>query len=133
MIVEVMDLNFKTLNFRKQYDTARLKRAKAIYNNEEVKVKRVEKIDEENYEVYANVEGSYWQRDYEIRLTIHGNYVEKYSCTCEDFQKGYICKHILATSMEVIKPHKPSTEGWKRKILEQKKKEEEEQRNYKNK
>ena len=45
------------------------------------------------------------------------------TCTCEDYYKGYLCKHIIATSMEVIEPHYASTvEG--RAKLEQAKKEE---------
>lgn len=125
MIIDVVDLNLKTLNYHKPYDTARMMRAKTIYRNEDVEITKVEKVDEENFEVSAKVEGSYTER-YKVELSIRKEYVEEYSCTCEDFRKGYICKHILATTMETINPHEPSTEEGRDRLLEKRRKEAEE-------
>lgn len=46
------------------------------------------------------------------------------TCTCEDYYNGNLCKHIIATSMEVIEPHYASTIQGRRKIEERKKEEE---------
>lgn len=48
MIIDVVDLEFKTLNFNRRYDSARYRRGKGIYNKELVTVKCVNKIDEKN-------------------------------------------------------------------------------------
>lgn len=121
MIIDVVDLEFQTLNFNKRYDTNRYKRGTTIYRNGNASIDKVEKINNE-YFVKATVEGNY--DTYNTNLTINGNMITKSSCTCEDFYNGNLCKHIIATSMEVIEPHYASTvEG--RKKIEQKRKEEE--------
>ena len=38
----------------------------------------------------------------------------------EDYKNGNICKHIIATSMEIIEPHYASTIEGRRKIEEPK-------------
>ena len=43
------------------------------------------------------------------------------SCTCEDYKNGNLCKHIIATSMEVIEPHNANTKEGKRKLIEKQK------------
>ena len=124
MIVDVIDLNINNLNFSKRYDTARNQRAKTIYRYENVDIEQVEERRDGTYKVSANVEGSYTY--YDVNLEINGNMVKEYYCDCQDYQNGYICKHILATCMEVIEPHKASTpEGRKRQAIKDRQEREE--------
>ena len=125
MIIDVVDLNFQTLQFKRQYDPSRYKRGTLLYNSEKAKVEKVEKLDEENYFIQAQVDGN--NDLYTTTLRISGKNITESTCTCEDYYKGNICKHIIATSMETIKPHNASTkEGQKR--LEQERKKEEQRR-----
>lgn len=125
MIIDVVDLKFETLRFNRSYDTGRYKRGRNIYNNGQVEVIKVDQIDEKNYFIEASVDGNY--DDYTTTLEIKGNMINHSTCTCEDFYKGNLCKHIIATSMEALEPHYASTkEGMKK--LEEKKKEEERKR-----
>ncbi len=122
MEIDVVDLNFKTLNFARGYDQSRYKRGRNIYDEGLAAVESVEKFDEENYFVEASVEGNY--DTYTTTLRICNNMINDWTCTCEDYYKGNLCKHIIATSMEVISPHFASTqEGYKK--LKEKRKEEE--------
>ena len=121
MIIDVIDLEFKTLNFNRSYDSARYRRGRGIYNRGLVEVKNVNKIDEENYSIEASVDGNY--DTYTTHLEICGNKINKSTCTCEDYYNGNLCKHIIATSMEVIEPHYASTTEGKIK-MENKRKEE---------
>ena len=121
MIIDVVELNFTTLQFRKRYDPARYRRGRNLYNNELAIVKEVNKIDEKNYEIEASVEGNYDL--YTTNLKICGNMITEYQCTCQDYYNGNLCKHIIATSMEVIDPHYASTEDGRKKIEEKRKKE----------
>ena len=125
MVVDVIDLNFKTLNFSKKYDTARYSRAKRIYRNNDVEIKEVNKVDSNKYNVKAGVYGNYGY--YNIKFDINGSIINNCSCTCDDYKNGYLCKHIIATSMEVIEPHNASTiNGVKRLEAERIKKHKEE-------
>ena len=125
MIIDVIDLKFEVLDFNKGYDSARYKRGTSLYNRGRVEVQKVNKIDEKNYSIDATVEGNY--DIYNTHLEICENIIKKSTCTCEDYYNGNLCKHILATSMEVIEPHYASTlEGNAR--LEAKKREEEKKR-----
>lgn len=125
MIIDVVDLELKTLNFTRRYDPARYRRGTNIYNSGCVRVQSVNKNEENNYSIEAYVEGNY--RTYTTNLEIRGNMINECTCTCEDYYGGNLCKHIIATSMEVLEPHYASTkEGKKR--LEEKKKEEERKR-----
>lgn len=124
MIIDVTDLEFEVLNFPRSYNLERQKRGKRIYYNQGVKIKTVEKINEKNYQVIAQVEGTYGY--YKVELGIENTMIKEYSCTCDDYKNGYICKHIMATSMELIEPHAPNTPEGKRKLLEKRKKELEE-------
>ena len=125
MIIDVVDLKLETLRFNRSYDTGRYKRGRNIYNNGQVEVTEVNQIDEKNYFIEASVDGNY--DDYTTTLEIKGNMINHSTCTCEDFYKGNLCKHIIATSMEALEPHYASTkEGMKK--LEEKKKEEERKR-----
>ena len=121
MIIDVVDLEFKTLRFSKAYDTTRYRKGTQIYNRGNVEVTNVEKIDANNYSIEAEVEGNY--DDYTTTLEITGNLIKSSSCTCEDYKKGNLCKHIIATSMEAIDPHYASTEAGRKK-LEKKEQEE---------
>ena len=107
MIVDVIDLDFETLNFSKRYDPARYNRGRSLYNRGLVDVQNVNKIDEGKYSVEASVDGNY--DTYTTYLEISGIMINKFSCTCADYDKGNLCKHIIATSMEVIEPHHAST------------------------
>ena len=125
MIIDVVDLKLETLNFTRKYDFARYKKGTTIYNNGLVEVESVDKKDERSYSVEASVEGNF--DTYRTTLEIKGNTIKQSTCTCEDYYGGNLCKHIIATSMEVIEPHYASTkEGKKR--FEEKKKEEERKR-----
>lgn len=121
MIIDVVDLKFKTLHFSQRYDPTRYKRGTQIYNRGSVTIEEVNKIDESNYEIEAAVDGNY--DVYTTKLTIAGNMINKNTCTCEDYYNGNLCKHIIATSMEVIEPHYASTNEGRKKIIEQQKEE----------
>ena len=121
MIIDVVDLNFEILNFSRRYDPSRYRRGRNLYNSGLITVISVDKKDEKNYTIKASVEGNYDR--YTTTLAITGNMIKESTCTCEDYYNGNLCKHIIATSMEVIGPHYASTkEG--RKKLEEKEKEE---------
>ena len=107
MVIDVVDLDFESLQFNKTYDSNRYKRGTSIYNKELVTIKRVNKIDEENCEISALVEGNYGI--YETYLKINRELICEATCTCEDYNKGNLCKHIIATAKEIIEPHRPST------------------------
>ncbi len=121
MIIDVVDLNFEKLDFNRRYDPTRYRRGTNIYNRGNVTVESVNKIDEENYLIEASVEGNY--DTYTTNLEICGNMINKSTCTCEDYYKGNLCKHIIATSMEVIDPHYASTKEGRKKIEERKREE----------
>ena len=125
MIIDVVDLKFKTLQFGKKYEGSRYRRGIQLYNMGYVKVKKVELKENNNYEVEATVKGNY--DIYNTTLSISGTLINGISCTCEDYHKGNVCKHIIATSMETIEPHYASTLEGKKK-LEEKKKEQERKR-----
>lgn len=116
MIIDVIDLELKNLQFSRNYDTNRYLRGKTLYNRE-----KVEKLDDKNYFVEANVDGNFGT--YETTLNIANNLIKNSTCTCEDYYKGNLCKHIIATSMEVVKPHYASTIEGRRKLLDQKREE----------
>ena len=125
MVIDVVDLNFKTLNFSKRYEGSRYRKGIQLYNRRNAQIDKIETDGKNNYEIKATVEGNY--DTYNTKLSISGTLIKDSSCTCEDFYKGNLCKHIIATSMEVIEPHYASTiEG--RKKIEEKRKEEERKR-----
>ena len=121
MIIDVIDLELKNLQFSRNYDTNIYLRGKTLYNREKVEVEKVEKLDDKNYFVEANVDGNF--DTYETTLNIANNLIKNSTCTCEDYYKGNLCKHIIATSMEVVKPHYASTIEGRRKLLDQKREE----------
>lgn len=47
-----------------------------------------------------------------------GNIITETTCTCEDYIKGNLCKHIIATSFELMNPTHPSTEKRRNEIEE---------------
>lgn len=122
MIIDVVDLEFETLQFNRRYDPSRYKRGTNLYNKGLATVENVNKIDEKNYLIEASVEGNY--DTYTTTLTICGNMIQKSTCTCEDYYNGNLCKHIIATSMETIDPHYASTKEGRKKIEEKRKEEE---------
>lgn len=138
MVVDVIDLNFKSLGFSRTYDYGRESRARTIYNREKVHIMQVDKIDNDEYAVKASVEGNY--DIYNVELSISGIMINKATCECEDYHKGNICKHLIATALEIIDPHYASTpdgrarlrkrqrEEAQRRFEEAKKREEEERK-----
>ena len=118
MIIDVIDLEFNKLDFNRSYDSARYRRGREIYDNGLVEVQSVNKIDEKSYYIDALVEGNY--DNYTTHLEIYRNIINKSTCTCEDYYKGNLCKHLIATSMEVIKPHYASTSAGKIKLRKEK-------------
>ena len=124
MIIDVIDLKLNNLQFSKKYSTARYNRGKTIYNNGYAEVKKVEKINDNEYHVKGSVNGSYYNT-YNTSLEIKGNIINKCKCECEDYKGGNLCKHIIATAMEAIDPHIASTPDGKRRM---RKKQEEEKK-----
>ena len=122
MIIDVMDLDFKTLNFSRTYDPSRYKRGISIYNRGNVNIQEVNKLDDLTYSVRALVDGNF--DTYKTTLKIFKNMITECSCTCEDYNAGNLCKHIIATSLEVIDPHYPSTTEGMKQLLERRKQEE---------
>ncbi len=121
MIVDVIDLGLKVINFTKNYDPIREAKARKIYNDELVSIKNVEKLEEGKdtfYDVRASVCGN--NGVYSVKLNIKNTTLKDSSCTCPDNDKGNLCKHILATCMEVIDPHTASTKEGIKKINEEK-------------
>ena len=113
MIIDVIDAHINDLNFRKSYESIRNKKANIIYKQKRVDIKEVNKKGNDTFTIKAEVNGNY--DDYEVNLSIKNNFIEDYYCDCPDYSKGNICKHILATAMEVMEPHYASTiEGQKR-------------------
>ena len=119
MIIDIMDLRINKLNFSEAYDKERYRKGKQIYRNRKVKIKTVEKKADEKIYINALVDGNYGL--YQTDLTIKDNLIIESSCTCEDYRKGNICKHIIATSMEAIEPHSPNTENGKKRLIEKQK------------
>lgn len=121
MIIDVLDLKYETLNFTRRYDPVRYRRGTGLYNKGLVSVETVNKIDEKNYSIKATVEGNY--DTYTTTLEVSGNRITNSTCTCEDYNNGNLCKHIIATSMEIIEPHYASTEEGRKKLEERQKEE----------
>ena len=51
MIIDVVDLNFKTLNFTKKYNFSKYKQGRNIHNHELVEIENVNKKDENSYSI----------------------------------------------------------------------------------
>lgn len=127
MIIDVMDLGLNVINFTTNYDNARQRRARKIYNYKEVTINNVNMTQEDSnklYEVDASVQGNFDK--YKVKLNIKNTTLIKSSCTCPDNEGGTLCKHILATCMEVIDPQEPSTEERRKEKREKERKEAEE-------
>ncbi len=88
MVIDVMDLNFKTINIPEGYDPSRMTRAKRIAYSENVKILNVEKIDEKNIVVTSRVKGGY-NEQYDVELTLLEDEIKNYSCTCEDYHNRF--------------------------------------------
>ena len=124
MIVDVIDLNFDNLNFKKSYDRNRMNKGRILFERQCVDIDEVEKIDKDNYRIKAIVEGN--TSYYDVTLNLYKNMVEEYTCDCKDFESGNICKHICATCLEVIRPHRASTEEGRIRLYEEERKRNEE-------
>lgn len=55
MIIDVVDLDFRTLQFNRRYDSTRYKRRTNIYNKGLVKIENVNKIEYQKKKFPANV------------------------------------------------------------------------------
>lgn len=135
MIIDVIDLNQKDINFTKPYKTNLFSKGRLLFDNGMVDIGQVQRNSEGDVIVYANV-GNYWN-PYKIRLNLSGNMAMDYACTCRNYKQGEICEHIIASCFEIINPHKASTkEGQvrlaeqRRKAFEERRKEEERRREY---
>ncbi|MBR3002597.1 MAG: SNF2 helicase associated domain-containing protein [Clostridia bacterium] len=127
MIIDITDLELESLNIARNFDKERKNRGKRIYRNRDLEIKEVQKIDgKEEYNIKALVDGNYGV--YKVNLNIKDNVLEDCSCTCEDYKKGNVCKHIFATAFEAVNPHEPNTQEGIDKMEEQRRKEMEEQR-----
>ena len=74
----------------------RLERAKKIVKRDKVEIKKVNYEDQNNFEISANVEGSY--DDYITRIKVENGELEVAECECQDYFNRYAaCKHIAAT------------------------------------
>ena len=83
----------------KDAGNARYEKAKNYQKSNKVRIKKVEYIDNKNFEVSAIVIGTSPYRTY---VEVKDGYVEDISCTCEDYYKHYgVCKHTLATVLEL--------------------------------
>lgn len=125
MIIDVTEIEIENLNIARNFDIERKRRGKNIYRNRNVEITEVEKKEgKEEYNIKASVDGNYGI--YRINLNIKEGILENCSCTCEDYKKGNICKHIFATAFEVVNPHGPNTKNGIKQLMEQRRKEEEE-------
>ena len=126
MIIDVIDLNLKSVRFARKYDNNRHRKAAQIFRRGSVSIQEVDKLDENNYSIKAYVDGNYYDT-YNTTITISNDVITEGTCTCMDYENGNLCKHIIATAMETLNPHYASTEeGEKR--LELKREEEREKR-----
>ena len=125
MVIDVVDLDFNTLRFSKRYEPSRYNLGTQMYNRGNATIDRVEKTGESDYLIKAKVKEGYYY--YATTLEITGNLIKNSSCICGVYRKGDICKHIIATSMEAIGPHRASTRAGQVK-LENKRKEEQQKR-----
>lgn len=127
MIVDVMDLNFESLNFNESYDNARYRRGSNLYDSGWARVNTVIKENDKKYLVEGTVRSN--NDSYNTILKIDNGVIIHSSCTCPDYNNGYLCKHIIALAKETIEPHFPSTEeGIKRQQKSGKKREEKEKK-----
>ncbi len=129
MIVDITDIKLGEINFTKNYDYARYKKARSIYNLRDVEIVSAEENNvegEKKYNIKAKVNGNYGR--YTINLEILGKKLKSCKCTCADFEKGNLCKHILATCMEAVDPHSPNTKEGLLKLIAQRRKDEEERK-----
>ena len=121
MIVDIIDVELKNLKYNRKYGINRYKKGRAMYNKGLAKVKKVDKIDEKNYYIETLMKEN--NEIYNITTKIYENIIKESTCTCEDYKNGNICRHIIATHMEIEEPHYASTPRGK-KELEKKAKEE---------
>ena len=123
MVIDIMDLGINELDFSEEYDMNRYKRGVRIFEKENVSINKVDKIDEENIKIEATVQGNNGR--YNTTLKIHNKTITNSTCTCEDYYKGNLCKHIIATAFETIEPHNANTLDGIRKLVKKRQEEEE--------
>lgn len=106
MEIDVRELNFKNLKFHSRIEAGRYKRGETIQANENVSLTSAGK-DENKYLIKASVAD---RNDiYKTTLKINGEDIVSAECTCLDYYKGHLCKHIIATYLETLNPHNKET------------------------
>ena len=79
-------------------DLKRTEKAEKLSQENKVKIKHIEYVDDKNFEISAIVAGT---KPYRTYVDIKDGYVEDISCTCEDYYNHYgVCKHTLASVLE---------------------------------
>lgn len=126
MIIDVIDLNQKDINFTKPYKTNLFSKGRLLFDNGMADIAQVQRNAEGDVTVYADV-GNYWNA-YKVRLNLSGNMAMDYECTCRNFKSGEICEHIIATCFEILNPHQASTKEGRARLVEERRKQIEEQR-----
>ena len=94
----------KSKIMKQLYDDAGLKRvekAKEYVNLNKVKIVHKKYTDPENFEIYADVEGT---KKYYTTIKVVNNEIEDVTCECPDYYEHYgACKHIIATMLQFEK------------------------------
>ena len=126
MIIDVIDLKQKEINFTKQYTTKLFAKGKTIFHNGMVDIRTVQMDSNGEYTIYSKV-GNYWN-PHDVMININENMATKYGCDCQNYKKGEICEHIIATSFEILNPHRATTEEGEKRLIERRRKLIEEQR-----
>ncbi|MEG1705622.1 MAG: DEAD/DEAH box helicase [Clostridia bacterium] len=80
----------------------RYSKAVRYYNMQQVKLVDITYIDEHNFSANSKVDGSF-SDVYNVSVTVKKGRVYDYKCECLD--NNNMCKHVIATLMEAVKPH----------------------------
>ena len=123
MLIDITDANIEKINFKRNYDTRRYIKGRDLFERMRVAINEVYTSNDIDYTIRAAVKGN--SDIYDVQLDIRNTYLEKASCTCPD--DAVYCKHILATCMEAVEPHIPSTDAKRSKLIQDRRKELEEQ------
>ena len=133
MVIDVIDLNLKTITLMQAYDSDRNLKANQIYRSHQVAIMKVDCVKDDDYKIEAKVDSSMFSNEkYNVNLEIKNSTVISCNCECMDNQKGNICKHILATCKELISPHEATTfEGMLKLTMQRNAEEKERRRKFK--
>lgn len=87
MIIDVVDLNFETLQFNRRYDPTRYRKGTKIYNQELVEVETVNKVDENNYSPIVTIIGITVNKEDDV-CDAYGAGQNKMSEICQNLYTG---------------------------------------------